>query len=206
MNLPDAEREASLLSGKDDPMNRIYPCYASAAFGLEGLVAEELREARMPRVAAENGGVRFEATGEQLFARNLDTHFSDRLFILLAEGVCTSFEDLFQLVSSVAWEDYLSGDEQINISAKCSRSRLMSPRDCQSITKKAIIERIRRIRGQAVFPESGAAFPVLVSVRNDKVLVLLNTSGAALSRRGYRTWNGEAPLRENLAAALVKRK
>ena len=89
------------------------------------------------------------------------------------------------------------------VSAKCARSRLMSPRDCQSITKKAILEKLKKALHLSVFPEKGPQLPVQVSVHSDVVRILINTSGEALSRRGYRTWNGEAPLRETLAAALV---
>ena len=179
-------------------------CQASAAFGLEGLVAEELRALGMTDAAAENGAVRFSADAEELLRCNLSLRFCDRVFIVLAEKTCTSFEDLFQLVLSVPWERYVSGREAFNVSAKCARSRLMSPRDCQSITKKAILDRLRAHTPLRVFPEDGCPFPVLVSVHSDLVRILLNTSGDALSRRGYRTWNGEAPLRETLAAALVR--
>ena len=80
----------------------------------------------------------------------------------------------------------------------------MSPRDCQSVAKKAVIEKIRHTTGQTVFPETGSSLPVHLTIRNDHLMIGLNTSGTALSRRGYRTWNGEAPLRETLAAALVE--
>ena len=185
-------------------MKKRFSCCASAAFGLEGLVADELRSLGMENVAAENGGVLFSADLKGIFLCNLSLRFCDRVFIMLAEDECRSFESLFQLVSSVPWEDYTSGEEAFNVSAKCARSQLMSPRDCQSITKKAILERLKSRTNRRVFPESGPAFPVLVSVHSDRVRILLNTSGEALSRRGYRTWNGSAPLRETLAAALVR--
>ncbi|MBR6966735.1 MAG: class I SAM-dependent RNA methyltransferase [Clostridia bacterium] len=185
-------------------MEQTFTCYASAAFGLEGLVAAELREFGISGVRAENGGVRFTASPEELFLCNLKLHFCDRVFIVAAEGVCTSFKDLFQLVLAVPWQDYAEGREAFLVSAKCARSKLMSPRDCQSVTKKAIIEKLKAVRNQNVFPEDGAPLPVQVSVHSDVVRICINTSGEALSRRGYRTWNGEAPLRETLAAALVR--
>ena len=181
-----------------------YSCYASAAFGLEGLVASELRELNMKDVKTENGGVRFYASPEEVLLCNLKLHFCDRVFIIAAEGICTSFEDLFQLVYGVPWQEYAEGREAFQVSARCARSRLMSPRDCQSITKKAIIEKLKAVRKQTVFPEDGNPLPVQVSVHSDLARIFINTSGEALSRRGYRTWNGEAPLRETLAAALVK--
>ena len=168
-------------------MNHLYHCYASAAFGMEGLVSKELKSIGLHDVEAGNGFVLFSATGKELFLANMELHFSDRLYIILASGECKSFEDLFQLVSSVRWADYFSRDDFIDISCKCTRSQLMSQRDCQSITKKAIIENVKKETGQSTFPESGSALSVHVSVRNDLVRILLNTSGEALSRRGYRT-------------------
>ena len=182
----------------------IFPCCALSAFGLEGLVAEELRSIRMQNVSAENGMVRFDANPADIFRCNMSLHFCDRVMIIMAEGRCLTFEDLFQLVKSVPWERYIHGNEALIISAHCARSQIMSPRHCQSISKKAVIERLKAYGNLRVFPESGPSFPITVSVHSDLVRILLNTSGDALSRRGYRTWNGEAPLRETLAAALVQ--
>lgn len=185
-------------------MERIYLCYASSAFGLEGLVSAELKRLGASGVLAENGGVRFCADGNQLQFLNLMMHFSDRLYIVLDSRKCKTFDELFNLVNRLPWEEYFTGNESIDVSCKCTRSTLMSPRDCQSITKKAIIENLRCAGGYTIFPESGSSLPVHLTIRNDVVSVMVNTSGSALSRRGYRTWNGEAPLRETLAAALVE--
>ncbi len=185
-------------------MHNDYDCYAGSAFGMEGLVAGELRKFGANNVRAENGGVFFTASAEMLFRLNLKMHFCDRLFIILCSEICRSFDQLFNLVYQTDWNQFFSHDESIDISCKCVRSTLMSPRDCQSIAKKAVIEKIRHTRGQKLFPETGPSLPLHLSIRNDHLLICLNTSGTALSRRGYRTWNGEAPLRETLAAALVE--
>ena len=185
-------------------MNGLFQCYASAAFGMEGLVSRELKQLGYDDLKTENGGVRFSADSSGVFSCNLSIRFSDRLFIILNEGKCLTFDHLFNMVSSVEWPLFFSGPESIDVSCKCTRSTLMSPRDCQSITKKAIIEKIRKSTGQKVFPENGPSLSVHISIRNDIAMILLNTSGEALSRRGYRTWNGEAPLRETLASALVE--
>ena len=185
-------------------MNQIYHCYSSAAFGMEGLVSGELKECNMKNVKAENGGVYFDACGDEIFFCNLHMHFNDRIFVVLAENACTTFEELFQTVYGIDWKMFFSGAESIDISCKCTKSSLMSQRDCQSIAKKAIIEKVKSQTKQSFFPESGDSLSVLITIRNDRLRVLLNTSGDALSRRGYRTWNGEAPLRETLASALVR--
>lgn len=185
-------------------MSKVFECYASAAFGMEGLVASELRKFGMDAVHAENGGVFFRTDAEGVLYANLWSHFSDRIYLLLSETGCKTFEDLYQAVLHVDWESFFLRGSAINISCKCVRSTLMSPRDCQSVAKKAVINRIREKTGQDHFPENGDPLPIQLSVRADRLRILLNTSGEALSRRGYRTWNGEAPLRETLAAALVE--
>lgn len=185
-------------------MDDVFSCFAASAFGMEGLVASELKKFGASSVSTENGGVRFFASSEELFLYNLKNHFSDRIFIILFSETCRTFDQLFNLVYSVDWPSYFSGNESIDVSCKCTRSTLMSPRDCQSITKKAVIEKMKKAAGQNLFPESGASFPIHLTIRNDTAMLMLNTSGSALSRRGYRTWNGEAPLRETLASALVE--
>ena len=189
---------------RDASVDTVYQCYTASAFGMEGLVAGELKRSGAFDVSAENGGVFFSASALQLFRLNLLMHFTDRLFIILYRGSCRTFEQLFTLVHGIDWPSFFSSDESIDVTCKCTRSTLMSPRDCQSITKKAIIEKIRKVTSQKLFPETGASLPVHLTIRNDEAMIMLNTSGKALSRRGYRTWNGEAPLRETLAAALVE--
>lgn len=95
-------------------------------------------------------------------------------------------------------------DAAIHVSGKCARSQLMSVRDCQAVGKKAIIERLKQRTGKMYFPESGAEHPIDISIHGDVARITLDFSGDALNRRGYRTWNGEAPLRETLAASLVE--
>ena len=184
-------------------MDSVYSCFAVAAFGMEGLVSNELKLIGVSQIHPENGGVRFCANLNQVYSCNLWLRYSERIYLILAEGKCESFEDLFLLAGSVEWSSFYTGNESIDISCKCVRSILMSPRDCQSVTKKSIIEKLRKTGCYKVFPESGPSLSVQVSIRHNHVMLLLNTSGNALSRRGYRTWNGEAPLRETLAAALV---
>ncbi|MCR4876082.1 MAG: class I SAM-dependent RNA methyltransferase [Clostridiales bacterium] len=184
--------------------NQVFSWIAVSAFGLEGAISGELKRLGLRNVRAENGFVRFQGSVTDAYRCNLSLRFSDRVYLILAEARCTSFEDLFQLVSEIPWENLSRGDESFHVTAQCARSRLMSPRDCQSITKKALLERLKRTTNRKIFPETGIELPVHLRIHSDLVQVLLDTSGASLSRRGYRTWNGEAPLRETLAAALVE--
>ena len=177
---------------------------ATAAFGLEGVVASELKRLGMKDARGEVGGARFTGSMADAYLCNLRLRCADRVLIVLGEAECRTFEALFQFVRRLPWEQWLTTDARINVSGKCARSQLMSVRDCQAITKKAIIERLRERTGRSVFPETGVAYPIEIALHADVARVTLDTSGDALNRRGYRTWNGEAPLRETLAAALVE--
>lgn len=185
---------------KTDRLNLI----ATSAFGLEGLIAGELKRIGMRDVKADNGLVRFTGSLEDAFFCNLRSRFADRIMILLSEEKVLSFEDIFRLMKKIPWETMMNGTEKINISCKCARSQIMSPRDCQSVSKKAVIERLKEKTRRNLFPENGVPFPIHLNLHDDILRVCLDTSGEGLSRRGYRTWNGEAPLRETLAAALVE--
>ncbi len=175
---------------------------ASAAFGLEGLVKKELSLLGAPGRPVL-GGVRFEGGSETAFRANLCLRTADRVQLLVTEGEALTFDMLFELVRAVRWDDYLTGDAAFPVSASCARSRLMSVRDCQAIAKKAIVESLRLRRRAAWFEETGPPRAVRLSIHENVARVTLDASGDALSRRGYRTWTGEAPLRETLAAAMV---
>ncbi|MBN1777399.1 MAG: class I SAM-dependent RNA methyltransferase [Clostridiales bacterium] len=176
---------------------------ASAAFGLEGVAAAELRRMRLD-AKAEAGGARFSGEYADAFRANLWLRTADRVLMVLHEGEAKTFEELFQAVSRIPWELYMQPTAAIPVGGKCVRSRLMSVRDCQSVAKKAIVKRMMEQHHVKELPETGAACPVEVAIHSDRLRVTLDMSGVALNRRGYRTWNGEAPLRETLAAAMAE--
>ena len=176
---------------------------AAAAFGLEGIVKQELVDLGFD-AKAEQGGARFKADMAGAFRANLHLACADRVLLVMGEQQATSFEELFEFVLSLPWEDILPRDAVFPVSGNCVRSQLMSVSDCQSITKKAIVERLKRKYRLDWFPETGSAYPINVTIHRDRARLTLDTSGDALNKRGYRTWVGEAPLRETLAAALVR--
>ena len=118
-----------------------YTFLATAAFGLEGVAAGELKRMGLP-ARAEPGGARFAGTLMDAYRANLYLRTADRVLMVLAEREALTFEDLFQLVGSVAWERLMPRDAAIHVSGKCVRSRLMSVRDCQAVSKKAIVQRL----------------------------------------------------------------
>ncbi len=177
---------------------------ASAAFGLEGLVRRDLERLGAQRIEPlPTGGVRFFGDAAAGFSANLWLRTCERVSLVMGSFEARSFEELFQGVRGIRWAEFLPKDAAFPVRAQCARSQLMSPSDCQSIAKKAIVEALRSAHKITDLHETGATFQVDVSIHNDLVTVSLDSSGAALSRRGYRTWNGEAPLRETLAAAVV---
>lgn len=175
---------------------------ATAAFGLEGVVSREL--SRMGISAkAENGGARFSGTWEDAMRANLHLRCADRVLLVIGRFEAYSFEDLFEGVRALPWEDFIGEHTRFPVNGKCARSQLMSVRDCQSITKKAIVERLKEKYHTTWFQEDAETVSIDVALHGNIAQLTLDASGTALNRRGYRTWNGEAPLRETMAAALV---
>ncbi|MBQ6858450.1 MAG: class I SAM-dependent RNA methyltransferase [Clostridia bacterium] len=183
-------------------MSTQFEWIATAAFGLEGVVAQELKRLDIP-ARAENGGARFSATFEDAMRANLWLRCADRVLLVVGRFEAHSFEELFEGVKALPWEDFIGRNTRFPVSGKCARSQLMSVRDCQAITKKAIVERLKSRYGMSWFEESEETVAIDVALHGDMAQLTLDASGVALNRRGYRTWNGEAPLRETLAAALV---
>ena len=179
-----------------------YTFLATAAFGLEGVVKRELIHMGFD-AKAELGCVRFEGSLEDAFKVNLWLRSADRVLLLVGEGKAESFEELFELVKRMPWHSILPRDAKFPVNGKCARSQLMSVRDCQAITKKAIVEELKHRYHLNWCAETGPEYPVDVSLHENTARLTIDTSGVALNRRGYRTWNGEAPLRETLAASML---
>lgn len=177
---------------------------ASAAFGMEGLTGRDLKRLGAEDVRVLNvGGAEFSGTLESAMKANLWLRCADHISLVVGEFPARSFEELFEGVRRIEWADYLARDSAFPVRARCVKSVLMSQTDTQKIVKKAVVEKLKGAYGVSWFEETGAMVQIDVSIRDDIVTVSLDASGEPLSRRGYRTWNGEAPLRETLAAALI---
>ena len=177
---------------------------ASAAFGMEGMTGRDLKRLGAKNVQVMDvGGAMFEGGFEDAFRANLWLRACDRIMLVMGQFEAHSFEELFQGVKGIDWAQLLPEDARFPIRAKCVKSQLMSPSDVQKIAKRAMVERMKTAYGRGWFDETGALFQIDISIREDMVTVCVDASGEALSRRGYRTWNGDAPIRETLAAALI---
>ena len=177
---------------------------ATAAMGLEAIVAEEVRDLGY-ETRVENGKVYFEGDEMAIARANLWLRVADRVKIVVGEFPAKTFDQLFEGVKSLDWGKYLPVDANFPVSGKSVKSTLFSVPDCQAITKKAIVEKLKmHYKRLGFLDESGATFKIEISILKDVATVTIDTSGAGLHKRGYRQHQGDAPLKETLAAALVK--
>ena len=184
---------------------REFNLVATAASGLEALVGKELRDLGID-CQVENGRARFKGTMETIATANLWLRTADRVKIVVGEFDAFTFDELFEKVKALPWEDFLPLDAEFPVAGKSIKSKLYSTPDCQAITKKAIVERLRKYyhRPASVpLTETGAHFQLEVALLKDHVMITLDTTGPSLFKRGYRLEKGGAPLKENMAAALV---
>jgi len=176
---------------------------ATAAFGLESVVARELHDLGYDDTECRNGEVRFTGTLPDIARTNLWLRTSDRVLIEIGRFEARTFDELFEGTKALPWEDWIGEGDAFPVKGKAVRSTLMSVSDCQAIVKKAVVERLKGRYHKDWFPETGPAHPIQVAVTKDEVRLTLDTSGWGLHKRGYRPSAGEAPLRETLAASLV---
>ena len=176
---------------------------ATCAAGVEALVGNELRDLGY-EVQVENGRVRFEGNEKDIARTNLWLRVADRIKIVIGEFEAKTFDDLFEQTKSLPWDQYIPMDGKFLIAGKSIKSTLHSVPAVQSIVNKAVAESIKETyHRRGMLPETGAEYPIEIALRKDKALLTMDTTGESLFKRGYRTEKGGAPLKENLAAALI---
>ncbi len=180
-----------------------YTLIATSTFGLEAVVARELKGLSYDELTVDNGKVTFQGNEADIARCNIWLRTADRILINLTEFEATDFGQLFDGTYRFPWEELIPLDGTIHITGKSIKSKLFSVRDCQSIVKKAIIEAMKRKYPTAEFKETGPIYKIEVGLLKDKVTLTLDTTGPGLHKRGYRQETGEAPIRETLAAGLV---
>lgn len=164
---------------------------ATAAMGLEAIVAEEVRDLGY-ETRVDNGKVYFEGDEMAIARTNLWLRVADRVKIVVAQFPAKTFDQLFEGVKAVQWEKYLPVDANFPVSGKSVKSTLFSVPDCQAITKKAIVERMKLAYKRLGFlDESGPTFKIEISILKDTATLTIDTSGVGLHKRGYRTTQGE---------------
>lgn len=209
----DAERPAECFAegffiicgsgtGKGRVMKLTYavPCL----FGLEALVGDEVRRLGLEQVQVENGRVLCRGDEADLPRLNVNLRCGERVLLRMASFPARSFEALFQGAAAVPWENFVPKDGQFPVKGYALDSQLHSVPDCQKIIKKAAAQRLGQAYGLNRLPETGAKYQIQFAIMKDQCGLYLDTSGAGLHKRGYRAVGVEAPLRETLAAAMVR--
>lgn len=183
-----------------ETMTFCLPCL----FGVEGIAAQELKDLELTNVRAENGRVLFDGGWEAMVRANLNSRFGERVLLLMGEFTARSFEELFQGVKALPWEEFLGKEDAFPVTGSSLSSQLHSIPDCQAIIKKAVVERLKASYRLSWFPETGALHRIRFRILKDRVSVMVDTSGEGLHKRGYRAQSNEAPMKETLAASLLK--
>ncbi|MFZ5597495.1 MAG: THUMP domain-containing class I SAM-dependent RNA methyltransferase [Bacillota bacterium] len=176
---------------------------ATSTFGLEAVVAREVRDMGYEEVNVENGKVIFTAGVDAICRANIRLRTADRILLKMGSFEALSFDELFEKTKALPWDRWIPGDASFPVTGKSINSKLFSVPDCQAIVKKAIVERMKARYGKSWFEETGPRYRVEVALLKDVATLTIDTSGAGLHKRGYRKLGSEAPLKETLAAAMV---
>ena len=188
-------------------MKKEFNLIATAAAGLEAVVGREMRELGYD-CQVENGRVRFQGDARAIIETNLWLRAADRIKIIVGTFPAKTFEELFQGVFALDWENYLPLGARFPIAkAKCVKSKLHNEPSVQAISKKAVVKKLQKhyARPEGIpLMENGPEFKIEVSILKDVATVMIDTTGSSLFKRGYRTEKGGAPIKENMAAAILQ--
>ena len=177
---------------------------ASATFGLEAVVKREIEALGSRIVSPEDGRICDDGDERAIVRSNLWLRCADRVYVVMGRFRAETFEELFQQTKALPWADLIPIDGKFTVVGTSVKSVLHSVPACQSIIKKAIVEKMKETYGVEEFAETGAAYTVRFAFLKDEVIVLVDTSGEGLHKRGYRTQAVTAPIKETLAAAMVQ--
>ena len=176
---------------------------AASTFGLEAVVRREIEALGYKIIKTEDGKVTFMGDERALVRANLWLRCADRVQIKMGEFKVLEFEDLFQNMKGIAWEEWIPMDGNFTVNAVSVKSKISSVPAIQKVGEKALVERLREFYPVERFPKSGATFEIRISLHKDLATVTLDTTGQGLNKRGYRRLIGKAPLKETMAAAMV---
>ena len=176
---------------------------ATCLFGLEKQLGEELDALQVERLETMDGRITFRGDVADMARANMRLRTAERVYIKVGAFPARSFTELFDGVKSLPFEDFIGPDDAFPVKGHAIKSTLFSVPDCQSIVKKAIVERLRAAHGVVTLPEEGTKYQIEFFIFKDVATLMIDTSGVALHKRGYRPAAGAAPLRETLGAAMA---
>lgn len=185
-------------------MNKSYLLTAPCHFGMEAVLKREIYDLGYEIEEVEDGRVTFAGDAEAICRANIHLRTTERILLRVGKFRATTFEELFQQIKAIAWEEYLPKDAKFWVTKATSvKSQLFSSSDIQSIAKKAIVERLKDVYKIDWFKEDGESYPIRINLNKDEVCVYLDTTGESLHKRGYRKMTAKAPITETLAAAII---
>ena len=176
---------------------------ATCLFGLEHLLGEEIDALGYERVSTIDGRVTFIGDEEAVALSNIFLRYAERVFIKLGSFHASSFEELFEGTRALNWPDFIGVRDAFPVKGHSIKSQLTSIPDCQKIVKKAVVRSMSSRYGIEIFPEDGVKYQIEFFILNDMATLMIDTSGVALHKRGYRRESNAAPIRETLAAAIA---
>lgn len=178
----------------------IAPCH----FGMEAVLKREILDLGYEITNVDNGKVTFEGDAEAIARANLFLRTTERILLKVAQFKATTFDELFENIKAIPWEEYIPKDDKFWVTkANSVSSKLFSPSDIQRIVKKAMVERMKETYNCSWFEETGASYALRISIVKDVVTVGIDTTGESLHKRGYRKFTAPAPVTETLAAAMI---
>ena len=177
----------------------IAPCF----FGCESTANFELRRIGAENIRVSDGRLTFEGGAEMIAAANLNLRTVERVMLLLNTYPASTFDELFDGVYAIPWEELLPADAAFPVTGSSLNSQLTSVPACQSIIKKAVVKRLMTKHHTSVLPETGAEYKIRFMLRKNVCEIMLDTTGDGLHKRGYRRNAMEAPIRETLAATIA---
>lgn len=178
----------------------VVPCH----FGMEAVTKREIYDLGYEITRVEDGRITFEGDAEAICRANVFLRTAERVLLLVGRFPATTYEELFQGIKALPWEEYIPQNGKFWVKKASSiKSKLFSSSDIQSVAKKAMVERLKGVYKTEWFQEDGVAYPIRIFLLKDEVMVALDTSGDSLHKRGYRLQTSKAPITETLAAALI---
>lgn len=182
----------------------VYELIAPCHFGLEAVLKREIIDLGYDIAQVEDGKVTFYGDAEAICRANVFLRTAERVLLKAGSFRAVTWEELFQGTKAIPWEQYIPQDGKFWVKkANSIKSKLFSPSDIQSVMKKAMVERMKQAYETGTIPETGASYPLRVTVNKDIVTIGIDTSGDSLHKRGYRKMTSKAPITETLAAALI---
>ncbi len=177
---------------------------ATCLFGLEHLLGEELDALGLRRIKTMDGRVIFEGEERDIARANIHLRCAERVFILMGHFYASTFDELYEGTRALDWSAWIGKQDAFPVSGHSIKSTLTSIPACQKIVNRAVADALSARYGIKWFEQnSGVTYAIEFFLLKNEAMLLIDTSGAALHKRGYRPHAGAAPLRETLAAAMA---